>query len=48
MAAHAALKYRRSGGVVPTSTVHKVLRNRLYMGEFDLTADSIRVGTCRS
>ena len=28
MAADAGLKYRRSGGVVPTSTVHKVLRNR--------------------
>ena len=35
MAADAGLKYRRSGGVVPTSTVHKILRNRLYMGEFE-------------
>jgi site-specific DNA recombinase len=35
MAAEAGLKYRRSGGVVPTSTVHKILRNRLYMGEFE-------------
>ena len=35
MAADAGLKYRRSGGLVPTSTVHKILRNRLYMGEFE-------------
>jgi site-specific DNA recombinase len=34
-AADAGLKYRRSGCVVPTSTVHKILRNRLYMGEFE-------------
>ena len=34
-AADAGLKYRRSGGVVPTSTVHKILRNRLYMGDFE-------------
>ena len=27
--------YRKSGKPVPTSTVHKILRNRLYMGEFE-------------
>ena len=27
--------YRKSGKAVPTSTVHKILRNRLYMGEFE-------------
>jgi site-specific DNA recombinase len=27
--------YRKSGKSVPTSTVHKILRNRLYMGEFE-------------
>src|SRR5436190_4965334 len=35
MAAEAGLKYRRSGSLVPISTVHKILRNRLYMGEFE-------------
>ena len=35
MAADAGLKYRRSGSLVPISTVHKILRNRLYMGEFE-------------
>ena len=27
--------FRKSGKSVPTSTVHKILRNRLYMGEFE-------------
>jgi len=27
--------YRKSAMAVPTSTVHKILRNRLYMGEFE-------------
>jgi len=31
----AGFSYRKSGKSVPTSTVHKILRNRLYMGEFD-------------
>jgi hypothetical protein len=29
------LKYRKSGAPVPTSTVHAILRNRLYSGEFE-------------
>jgi DNA invertase Pin-like site-specific DNA recombinase len=31
----AGLKYRRSGNPIPKSTVHAILRNRLYMGDFD-------------
>ena len=31
----AGLKYRRSGQAVPVSTIHTILRNRLYMGEFE-------------
>ena len=31
----AGLSYRRSGTPVPMSTVHAVLRNRIYSGEFD-------------
>ena len=31
----AGFSYRKSGKPVPTSTVHKILRNRLYMGEFE-------------
>src|SRR5271165_1640090 len=27
--------YRKSGDMVPTSTVHKILRNRIYSGDFD-------------
>jgi hypothetical protein len=29
------LRFRKSGGKVPVSTLHKILRNRIYMGEFD-------------
>jgi DNA invertase Pin-like site-specific DNA recombinase len=29
------LVYRKSGDSVPTSTVHKILRNRIYSGDFD-------------
>ena len=29
------LAYRKSGDMVPTSTVHKILRNRIYCGDFD-------------
>ncbi len=29
------LVYRKSGNRVPVSTVHSVLRNRIYTGEFD-------------
>ena len=28
------LKYRKSGNSIPPSTVHQILRNRIYMGEF--------------
>jgi site-specific DNA recombinase len=31
----AGLVYRKSGAPVPVSTVHAMLRNRLYMGEFE-------------
>ena len=31
----AGLKYRRTSSLVPVSTVHTILRNRLYMGEFE-------------
>ena len=34
-AREAGFSYRKSGKSVPTSTVHKILRNRLYMGEFE-------------
>jgi len=33
-AANAGLKYRRTGATVPVSTVHMIMRNRLYIGEF--------------
>ena len=29
------LVYRKSGDLVPVSTVHKILRNRIYCGDFD-------------
>jgi hypothetical protein len=29
------LIFRKSGSRIPTSTIHKILRTRLYMGEFD-------------
>jgi DNA invertase Pin-like site-specific DNA recombinase len=29
------LAYRKSGAAVPKSTVHKILRNRIYSGDFD-------------
>ncbi|MCW5737878.1 MAG: recombinase family protein, partial [Enhydrobacter sp.] len=35
MARAAGLAYPRSGGSVPTSTIHTILRNRLYTGWFD-------------
>ncbi len=34
-ARESGFSYRKSGKSVPTSTVHKILRNRLYMGEFE-------------
>jgi site-specific DNA recombinase len=34
-ARNAGFSYRKSGKSVPTSTVHSILRNRLYMGEFE-------------
>jgi site-specific DNA recombinase len=34
-AREAGFNYRNSGKPIPTSTIHKILRNRLYMGEFD-------------
>ena len=35
MARADGLAYRKSGDMVPTSTVHKILRNRIYTGDFD-------------
>ena len=35
MARADGLAYRKSGNMVPTSTVHKILRNRIYSGDFD-------------
>jgi len=29
------LTFRKTGSRIPTSTIHKILRTRLYMGEFD-------------
>jgi DNA invertase Pin-like site-specific DNA recombinase len=40
------LVYRKSGGAVPTSTVHKILRNRIYMGDFEFDGKVYR-GTHR-
>jgi site-specific DNA recombinase len=34
-ARESGFSYRKSGKSVPTSTVHKILRNQLYMGEFE-------------
>ncbi len=34
-AREAGFSYRKSGKPIPTSTVHKILRNPLYMGEFE-------------
>jgi len=34
-AREAGFNYCKSGKPIPTSTIHKILRNRLYMGEFD-------------
>jgi site-specific DNA recombinase len=34
-AREAGLVYRKSGKPVPVSTIHKILRNRLYSGEFE-------------
>jgi hypothetical protein len=31
----AGLVYRRSGAKIPVSTVHSILRNRLYTGWFE-------------
>ena len=31
----AGLVYRKSGAAVPVSTVHTILRNRIYTGEFE-------------
>ena len=38
------LSFRKSGAPVPTSTVHKILRNRLYTGDFDF--DGARYQGC--
>ena len=35
MARADGLVYRKSGNPVPTSTVHKILRKRIYSGDYD-------------
>ena len=35
MARDAGLVYRKSGAKVPVSTIHAILRNRLYAGWFE-------------
>ena len=34
LARQAGLSFRKSGNLIPTATVHKILRNRVYTGEF--------------
>jgi len=43
----AGLVYRKSGDKVPVSTVHMILRNRLYTGSSSGTESSIRASTSR-
>lgn len=38
----AGLVYRGTGKPVPTSTIHKVLRNRIYMGEFEWNGEILQ------
>ena len=38
----AGLVYRGTGKAVPTSTIHKVLRNRIYMGEFEWNGEILQ------
>jgi DNA invertase Pin-like site-specific DNA recombinase len=41
--AHAdGLAYRKSGATVPNSSVHKILRNRIYSGDFDFDGTSYK------
>lgn len=36
------LVYRKSGDRLPTSTIHKILRNRIYTGDFDFDGTTYR------
>ena len=36
------LSYRKSGNAVPKSTIHKILRNRVYTGDFDFDGVTYR------
>jgi len=38
----AGLRFQRSNAPVPTSTIHKILRNRLYTGDFDWKGKTYR------
>ena len=42
MALDAGLKFRRSKNLLPTATVHKILRNRAYSGHFDWKGKTYR------
>ena len=42
MARAEGLVYRKSGDPVPVSTVHKMLRNRIYSGDFDFDGATYR------
>jgi hypothetical protein len=35
--------FRKSSGKIPVSTLHKMLRKRIYTGEFDSAAKGIKV-----
>jgi site-specific DNA recombinase len=35
MARNSGLTFRKSGAPVPTSTVHRILRSRIYTGDFE-------------
>jgi DNA invertase Pin-like site-specific DNA recombinase len=36
------MAYRKSGAPVPTSTIHKILRNRIYSGDFEFDGTSYK------
>jgi DNA invertase Pin-like site-specific DNA recombinase len=36
------LAYRKSGAAVPKSTIHKILHNRVYTGDFDFDGDTYK------
>lgn len=42
MAKATGLRYQKSGGVLPKSAVHKLLKNKLYSGDFDWAGKEYR------